>query len=376
MTFLAADCAFALPALRARRWRRSSPRPAPAQELSGKPIRLIVGPLRRRRHRRDGAPGRTEDEREPAHHRLVENKVGGNFIPALRELTSAAADGHTLFFISTSALITQPLHPDYPFDLTKLTPVTQVATGPLILVARNDLGIKSVRELIDHANKNPDKLQFGVGGGTGSSLYLATELLKARTGIKVTIVPYRGRGARAQRSPRRAHRCDVRCHAGHGHAGQGRQGHAAGGDQHQALIRLARRADHSGGRRATTRLPAGSESWRRPTRRRRSSSACATRWRRRWRRPTWSTQLDGQGMVPVASQPDAWRAYLQSELDDLYEDHQGLEYPAGMKHVVSRPVDRPFRRQFPVVECDPHHQGHGALRRGRAGGDRSRLRAA
>ena len=42
----------------------------------------------------------------------------------------------------------------------------------------------------------------------------------------------------------------------------------------------------------------------------------------------------------------------------------------------SRPVDRSLRRQFPVVECDPHHQGHGALRRGRAGGDRSRLRAA
>ena len=111
---------------------------------------------------------------------FVENKVGGNFIPALRELTGAAPDGHTLFFISTSALITQPLHPDYPFDLTKLTPVTQVATGPLILVARNGLGIKSVRELIDHASKNPDKLRFGVGGGTGSSLYLATELLKAQ----------------------------------------------------------------------------------------------------------------------------------------------------------------------------------------------------
>ena len=65
----------------------------------------------------------------------------------------------------------------------------------------------------------------------------------------------------------------------------------------------------------TTRLPAGSASWRRPAPRRRSSSACATRWQRRWRRPTWCTQLDGQGMAPVASQPDAWRAYLASELD-------------------------------------------------------------
>ena len=75
-----------------------------------------------------------------------------------------------------------------------MTPVTQVATGPLILVARKDLRHKSVRELIDFANKNPGKPVFGAGGGTGSSLYLATELLKAKTGIKPTIAPYKGAG--------------------------------------------------------------------------------------------------------------------------------------------------------------------------------------
>jgi tripartite-type tricarboxylate transporter receptor subunit TctC len=125
---------------------------------------------------------------------FVENKVGGNFIPALRELTGSPADGHTLFFISTSTLITQPLHPDYPFDLTQLTPITQVATGPLILVVKNSLGIKTLGELINHAKTNPGKLSFGAGGGTGSSLYFATELLKAKTGIKITIVNYRGAG--------------------------------------------------------------------------------------------------------------------------------------------------------------------------------------
>ena len=165
---------------------------AQAQELSGKPIRLLVGL---------SAGGATDVMARLVAQKmsegmrttvLVENRVGGNFIPALRELTSSPPDGHTLFFISTSSLITQPLHPDYPFDLTKLTPVTQVATGPLILVARNGIGIKSVRELIDHASAKPDQLKFGVGGGTGSSLYLATELLKARTGIKVNLVPYRG----------------------------------------------------------------------------------------------------------------------------------------------------------------------------------------
>src|SRR5215475_11088954 len=170
------------------------PPAATAQDLTSKPIRIIVGLA---------AGGATDvmarlvaqKMSENLHTTVfVENRAGGNFIPALRDLTSAPADGHTLFFISTSTLITQPLHPDYPFDLTTLTPVTQVATGPLILVVRNDLPIKSVRDLIDQANKNPGKLSFGAGGGTGSSLYLATELLKAKTGIKSTIVPYKGAG--------------------------------------------------------------------------------------------------------------------------------------------------------------------------------------
>jgi tripartite-type tricarboxylate transporter receptor subunit TctC len=165
-----------------------------AQDLASKPIRIIVGLA---------AGGATDVMARLVAQKMsenlratvfVENRSGGNFIPALRDLTSAPPDGHTLFFISTSTLITQPLHPDYPFDLTTLTPITQVATGPLILVMRNDLPIKSVRSLIDHAERNPGKLSFGAGGGTGSSLYLATELLKAKTGIKLTIVPYKGAG--------------------------------------------------------------------------------------------------------------------------------------------------------------------------------------
>jgi tripartite-type tricarboxylate transporter receptor subunit TctC len=171
------------------------PRPADAQEFpAGKPIRILVGLA---------AGGATDVMARLVAAKMseslgttvfVENKAGGNFIPALRELTSAPADGHTLFFISTSTLITQPLHPEYPFDLTKLTPVTQVATGPLILVVKNALGIKTLAELIEHAKANPGKLSFGAGGGTGSSLYFATELLKAKTGIKLTIVNYRGAG--------------------------------------------------------------------------------------------------------------------------------------------------------------------------------------
>src|ERR1700681_4150799 len=117
---------------------------ASAQDLSGKPIRMLVGLAAGGATdvmARLVAPKMSEKLRTTV---FVENKAGGNFIPALRELTGSPADGHTLFFISTSTLITQPLHPEYPFDLTKLTPVTQVATGPLILVVRKDLAIKNI----------------------------------------------------------------------------------------------------------------------------------------------------------------------------------------------------------------------------------------
>src|SRR5258706_6329043 len=154
---------------------------ANAQDLSGRPIRMLVGLA---------AGGATDVMARLVAQKMseslrttvfVENKAGGNFIPALRELTGSPADGHTLLFISTSTLITQPLHPDYPFDLTKLTPVAQVATGPLILVVRKDLGIRNVAELVAYAKANPGKLSFGAGGGTGTPLHSRPELLKFKT---------------------------------------------------------------------------------------------------------------------------------------------------------------------------------------------------
>src|SRR5258708_18472165 len=144
------------------------PASANAQDFSGRPIRMLVG---------WAAGGSTDVMARIVAQKLaeglhtpvlVENKAGGNFIPALRDLTGSAPDGHTLLFISTSTLITQPLHPDYPFDLTKLTPITEVATGPLILVVRKDLPIRSVADLVAYAKQNPGKLSFGAGGGTRS----------------------------------------------------------------------------------------------------------------------------------------------------------------------------------------------------------------
>src|SRR5262249_24480407 len=169
--------------------------PANAQELqTGKTIRMIVGLsagggtdvtarlIAQQMSQKMGTPV------------VVENKDGGNFIPAASEMHAYPADGHTLYCISSSSLITQALHSDYPVDLLKYAAVSEVSTGPLILVARNDLGVKSVRELIDLAKKKPGKLQFGAGGGIGSSLGFGIAVLQNLADINISIVPYRGAG--------------------------------------------------------------------------------------------------------------------------------------------------------------------------------------
>ena len=168
--------------------------PAAAQDFSDRPIRIIVGLV---------AGGGTDVTARLVAQKLseslhtsvyVDNRPGGIFIPATRELIAAPPDGHTLLMISASNVTTQPLHPDYPIDLRTLMPVTEVSSGPLILVARKDLPVKSVADLIAYAKQNPGKLTFG-SGGSGSTLHLAAELLRLKTGIDIRHVPYRGAAA-------------------------------------------------------------------------------------------------------------------------------------------------------------------------------------
>ena len=288
--------------------------PAPAQELqSGKPIRLIVAL---------SAGGGTDVTARLVAQKmsasmgmnvLVENKTGGNFIPAGREVLTAPPDGHTLYFISTSSLITQALFSDYPFDLQKFTPVTEVATGPLILVARNTLGVKTLGELLDRIKKEPEKIKFGMGGGVGSSLGVATELLKARTGIKVNLVPYRA-AAPALNDLLGGH-IDAMFDAMPVMVTQAKAGKvtplAVTGSRRSSALPdvptiLEAGVDYEIAGWFGILAPTGTP----PAIIRRLRDEVA----RAVAAPDVVAQLDAQGMMPVGSQPEEWRAYLQSEL--------------------------------------------------------------
>jgi len=180
---LAVGCALALVSLNSA---------ARSQSFSDRPIRMIVAV----------APGGATDvtariianklSESLKTSVIVENKPGGFFEPAYREIANAPPDGHTLFMISAAIVVAQPSRKDYPFDVRKMTAVSEVSSGPFILTARKTLNVKSVAEFVDYGKKNPGKLTFGSGGGAGSSLSLAAELLRLKAGLSIVNVPYKG----------------------------------------------------------------------------------------------------------------------------------------------------------------------------------------
>lgn len=123
---------------------------------------------------------------------VIENKAGGLFAPALRDVANALPDGNTILMVTTSVLMSTVLHPEIPIDLTRdFAPVVEVATGPLILVARKDLAVRTVADLVAYARRSPGKLVFASPGGTGSAFALAAILLMSSTGIEALNVPYK-----------------------------------------------------------------------------------------------------------------------------------------------------------------------------------------
>ena len=125
---------------------------------------------------------------------VTDNRPGAGGTIAMDIARKAAPDGYTLLVISGSAVTNATLVTRVPYDIrTAFSPVTQLSSQPYVLLMHGALPVKSVRELIDYAKANPDKLNYG-STGTGSSAHLGMELFGVLTQIKMTHVPYKGSG--------------------------------------------------------------------------------------------------------------------------------------------------------------------------------------
>jgi len=123
---------------------------------------------------------------------VIENRAGAGGVTAAGQVARAAPDGYTFLFGAGSQLTLAPLVQKINYDPDKdLIPVTEFGTGPQILGVKGDLPVNTLQEFIDYAKARPGKLSYaGVGIQTVTSI--AAGVLKARVGLDMTLVPYKG----------------------------------------------------------------------------------------------------------------------------------------------------------------------------------------
>ena len=124
---------------------------------------------------------------------VIINKPGANFVIGTMDIVKAPPDGYTLGYGNIVSLaINYGLLPSVPYDIDKdLTLISNCVRVFNLLAVNNGIPVGSVRELIDYAKKNPEKLVMA-SGGNGTTGHLGGELFKAMTGTTMLHVPYRG----------------------------------------------------------------------------------------------------------------------------------------------------------------------------------------
>jgi tripartite-type tricarboxylate transporter receptor subunit TctC len=124
---------------------------------------------------------------------VLENMPGGSGSVGCMAVARSAPDGHTLLLASNSHIILAPLVlTGSPVNVKRdFAPVALMFTFPFMLVVNPDLGVKTLKELVDYAKARPGQLNWG-SPGVGTGGHLVTELLLKRTGITGQHVPYPG----------------------------------------------------------------------------------------------------------------------------------------------------------------------------------------
>lgn len=163
--------------------------PAAAEEFPSRPIRVIVpfaagGPV-------DAAARvmTTELSKRLPQALVVENRPGATAAIGVGVVAAAKPDGYTLFFSSVSSL-TKTLIKDFPYDFMRdFEPVGSVFTVAYGLFVNAEVPARTLDEFIAYAKSRPGVLNYGAQISSG---ILAMEMLKAKAGLDIVPIAYRG----------------------------------------------------------------------------------------------------------------------------------------------------------------------------------------
>lgn len=123
---------------------------------------------------------------------IVENRPGAGGIIGTASVAKGTPDGHSLLFASGAFTSVAATAKNLPYDpLRDFSWINIVITYPFAVIVKNDSPVRSTRDLIELAKRNPGKLNYA-SVGVGSVFHLATELFGAMSATEMNHVPYKG----------------------------------------------------------------------------------------------------------------------------------------------------------------------------------------
>lgn len=131
--------------------------------------------------------------RHPPHQMIVINRAGAGGALAWSTLNREPADGHTVMGANMPHLVLQPLEANNPYRSEDVTCVYFFHFTPDAIIVPATSPYKTLKDLVDDARRNPEKVSFAGSGSNGAN-QAATMRLSAMAGIKVTYVPFKGTG--------------------------------------------------------------------------------------------------------------------------------------------------------------------------------------
>jgi tripartite-type tricarboxylate transporter receptor subunit TctC len=125
---------------------------------------------------------------------VIENMPGAGGATAALSVARAAPDGHAMLWVSSQNAIAPSMFKALPYNWSRdFTPIGPMATFDFVLFVHKDSPLKTVRDVIEAAKKNPDKFNFG-SIAVGTAQNLSTLKFASMAGLNVPTVPFRTTG--------------------------------------------------------------------------------------------------------------------------------------------------------------------------------------
>ena len=123
---------------------------------------------------------------------VIENRPGANAVLAADAVSRSNADGYTLLYNTSSFALSAALSPKLPYNPTRdLTGVALTASAPTVLIVNNDFKANNIKEFIELVKANPGKFSYG-SAGTGTITHVIPAQLLQTAGLNAVHIPYKG----------------------------------------------------------------------------------------------------------------------------------------------------------------------------------------